>query len=247
MHICQQLGWFEQIPAIDLSKYEIFHFDVEDCQSPQRKLLYAAHILGRVAKITPSSLRSWKNTLPKGQRSMVEKRFEDYYSPTLISRELSRIRRSDDLKKTSNNLQAKILQTSTNCSIVAKYSMEEFAISLTITIPPAFPLDPVTVAGGERLGISEAKWRTWLLASQTLFNSENISIIDGLFLWKNNIYKSFAGMESCPICYCIFHPSDRSLPGPSCKTCKNKYHATCLYKWFKSGGNATCPMCRSVF
>jgi hypothetical protein len=45
----------------------------------------------------------------------------------------------------------------------------------------------------------------------------------------------------------IISMNDRSLPSRACPTCKNKYHANCLFTWFKSSNSSTCPMCRSLF
>lgn len=195
----------------------------------------------------PSYLRSWVTTLSKKDQPVLDKYFGQHFSPSLILRELQRIKRSKDFGNSSSALQIKVLQTSTNCSVSAIFAIEEFKLSIHITIPSTFPLSSSDISGGERLGISESKWRSWLLATQLFFKSENINILEGIMLWRQNVEKSFEGMEPCPICYSIFHPSDRSLPGPSCKTCRNKYHPSCLYKWFKSSGNATCAMCRAVF
>jgi hypothetical protein len=241
------LLWDSEI-CYDLSKLEVFSFNIENSVDWHADLiLYSAHIVSRLAKTLPSSLRQWKSSLTRRDQYLLEKHFSAHFSPALISRELLRIKRSKEINDKLSNLSVQIIQTSTNCLISAKYSIEDISITLEITVPPSFPLLPVSVAGGEKHGISEVKWRSWILASHTLFNSENISIIDGIILWKSNVEKSFQGTEACPICYCVFHPSDRSLPSPSCKTCHNKYHSSCLYKWFKSGGNATCPMCRALF
>jgi len=150
-------------------------------------------------------------------------------------------------KNSKTDLDLRVLQTSTHCAVKASYALEDLSVNINLTVPSSFPMEPVEVNGGDRLGISESKWRSWILSCQTVLKSDTISILDGLLLWMSNVEKSLDGVEPCPVCYCIFHAADRSLPGPSCKTCKNRYHPSCLYKWFKTGGNATCPMCRSVF
>lgn len=172
--------------------------------------------------------------------------FKQYMSPVLTERELSRLRRHAKMNP-KDQLGIKVLQTSTNCEVQARYAVEDLSVQLSLTVPDSFPLKPIDVIGGQRLGISETKWRSWILSCQSVFKSDTINILDGLVLWKQNVEKSLEGMEPCPICYCIFHAADKTLPGPSCKTCNNKYHPSCLYKWFKSSGNATCPMCRAVF
>lgn len=49
-------------------------------------------------------------------------------------------------------------------------------------------------------------------------------------MFKRNVTMHFEGIEDCTICYSIVSVTDRSLPSKQCRTCKNKYHASCLYK-----------------
>ena len=59
----------------------------------------------------------------------------------------------------------------------------------------------------------------------------------------------------------IISVMDGSLPKKPCKTCKNRFHAGCLYKvctiifvgdcaeidpqWFNTSHSSSCPLCRS--
>jgi len=79
----------------------------------------------------------------------------------------------------------------------------------------------------------------------TLFLTQDGSILDAVLLWKQNLDRYFEGVECCPICYSVFHISDYSLPGMTCKTCHNKFHSACLYKWIRVSHDSTCPLCRS--
>jgi hypothetical protein len=54
-------------------------------------------------------------------------------------------------------------------------------------------------------------------------------------------------VEECPICYQIVHGTTRQLPRLACRTCNNKFHAACLYKWFSSSQKSTCPLCQTTF
>ena len=73
------------------------------------------------------------------------------------------------------------------------------------------------------------------------------SISDALLQWKANVDKVFEGVEECPICYMIVHASTGHLPKLECKTCHNKFHSACLYKWFSQSQKSTCPLCQSAF
>ena len=121
-------------------------------------------------------------------------------------------------------------------------------VEIIIRFPILYPLLPIIVQGGQRIGVSEPVWRKWLFSSQALLSSQHgSSLLDGLMLWEQNTRKRFEGSSECAICYCILQVVDLSLPTHPCKTCKNKFHSICLYKWFKSSGNSTCPLCRSIF
>jgi E3 ubiquitin-protein ligase DOA10 len=43
------------------------------------------------------------------------------------------------------------------------------------------------------------------------------------------------------------HGSSHQLPKLACRTCKKKFHSACLYKWFSTSNNSTCPLCRNLF
>ncbi len=210
------------------------------------ELVYSAHILSRMIKCYPNSLRTYVSRLRRDEQELIDKHFGEYLAPIYIARELSRIKRYNSSSR-QDSLKLKVLQSSTSCSASACYTLEDISVDITFQIPLNFPLKPVEIIGGKRLGISESKWRSWLLTCQSVFKSDSINILDGVLIWKQNVEKSLEGIEPCPICYCVFHAADKTLPGPTCKTCKNKYHPSCLYKWFKSSGNSTCPMCRAVF
>jgi hypothetical protein len=244
-----EIGWDTDTPE-DLSKVEFTIVEFDSSVSPN---VYAANLLFRCLKAFPSAVRSWYDGLSKESSLKTIKYIRGvlylpcfrycslFMSPLLIERELFRVR-----KGSNNQLNMRVEQTSTSCTVNVQYMLEEFSFSLQLSIPSEYPLKPVKLAGGERLGISEAKWRSWLLSVQTLLN-QNLAIVQVLQQWKVNAEKTLGGVEPCAICYCVLQPGDKSLPGPSCKTCHNKFHSACLYRWFKTSGQATCPMCRALF
>jgi len=81
----------------------------------------------------------------------------------------------------------------------------------------------------------------------TLLITQDGSIIDAILLWKRSLDSHFDGVECCPICYAVFHASNYSLPRLACKTCKNKFHHACMYKWFQTSHKSTCPLCQTPF
>lgn len=241
-YLCKCLRWDTESP-IDLNRMEITVLALED-DSLGDLVPYTANVLFRSFKTFPITIRSWYDELPKEWSSRILRYTAQFLSPLLIDRELARIR-----KASLDPIKLRIIQSSTTCAIQVNYHLEEFQLSYALTIPLSYPLKPVTVQGSDqqqRLGISAGKWRTWLLSVQSLL-AQNLAIIDAIRQWKANAEKVLQGVEPCSVCYCVLQPSDRSLPGPSCKTCRNRFHSMCLYRWFKTSGQATCPMCRSLF
>ena len=64
---------------------------------------------------------------------------------------------------------------------------------------------------------------------------------------ENNLDKEFEGIEECPICYYIVHSSTKELPKLPCKTCKHKFHCSCIHRWFNTSNKSECPVCKSQF
>lgn len=120
-------------------------------------------------------------------------------------------------------------------------------ILVSIRIPHSYPLQSVKIEYSQKMGVSENVLRKWLLSMTTLLLTQDGSILDAVLLWKTNLDKHFEGVEVCPICYSLFHVSNHSLPNLACKTCKNKFHSACLYKWIKVSHKNDCPLCKTPF
>ena len=166
-------------------------------------------------------------------------------------REIERIKRQPKISfESSLEITLKPILTSTTKLVNLRVRfVDEITLSIDLHLPAFFPLEPVRVEGRDKSGLAESKWKAALLSLQTLLRCPTFSgnLVEIIKRWQANALKLFQGLEECAVCYCVLHPSDKSLPGPACKQCKHKFHATCLYKWFKSSGNATCPLCRALF
>lgn len=90
---------------------------------------------------------------------------------------------------------------------------------------------------------------TFIVPRSNSSTLQNGRIVDGLGLFKKNVSLHFEGQVECAICYsCVQFPvstvtkvwlaslfsvisvTDGSLPKKPCKTCKNRFHAGCLFK-----------------
>ncbi|TPX38741.1 hypothetical protein SeLEV6574_g07659 [Synchytrium endobioticum] len=242
------LGLGVQSKPFDLSKWDVQSMDISefDFRSEVAFPLAAGHLYWRALRATPSLVRSWWSESKKRQLTLaVETYTQTYFSPLLISREIATVARAD--KSQFDNMHIK---ASTKTSeISATYTVEDSGLEMIIRLPSSFPLKQVEVDSGPggRAGVTDAKWRSWLLSASAVMFAQNGSVLDAVSVFKKTISAHFEGIEDCAICYSLIGPLDRTLPSKKCKTCKHVFHASCLFKWFKTSTQSTCPLCRSLF
>ncbi|RHY26704.1 hypothetical protein DYB32_007358 [Aphanomyces invadans] len=131
--------------------------------------------------------------------------------------------------------------------ITTTYLKDECTLEMVIRVPASYPLRSVEVECTKRIGISEERWRRWVLQILKVTTSQDGSLLDAVLLWKSNVDKEFDGVEPCPICFSILNPKTMGLPNLQCRTCSNKYHNSCLYKWFNQSSKNKCPICQQPF
>ncbi|KAG9326507.1 hypothetical protein KVV02_007656 [Mortierella alpina] len=255
----------QSMEPFDMSRWDITDYQVTgfDLSSPEIGFpLLAGHLYYTCLANVPSLVRIWWTECKLRQLSIaVESLTEKYFSPLLIVRELNSLAKaqqapaqggqaaaaaalsgvSDDL----NQLQIKTSKATSEVS--ASFQIDEATMEIVIRLPANFPLRQVEVEGLQRVGVKEARWRAWLLAVAGVIAAQNGSLIDALSLFRRNVGLHFEGVEDCTICYSIVSVQDRSLPNKTCKTCKHRFHASCLYKWFRTSNSSSCPLCRTLW
>ncbi|CDO92326.1 unnamed protein product [Kluyveromyces dobzhanskii CBS 2104] len=188
----------------------------------------------------------WNNIKNRAFKETVSNFVTRNISPTLISNELDETDEAlNKFDKEELNLTVKVNRN--NNEIKASYLIDEQKLEVAFKLPTNYPLQNVQVHGVSRVGITEQQWKSWIISTQRIISNMNGSVVDSLELLSKNVKLQFSGFEECAICYYILHAIDRKLPTKICPTCSNRFHGACLYKWFKSSGNNTCPMCRGEF
>ncbi|KAJ7997588.1 hypothetical protein DPEC_G00230570 [Dallia pectoralis] len=190
----------------------------------------------------PAMVRLWWTSQEKRISHVVDKFTGRYVSSVLSTQEISSVHTST-LTFDSMTVKAR----SAAREVIATYSVDDIFIELVIQLPQNYPLGSMVVESGRRVGVAVQQWRNWMLQLSTYLTHQNGSIMEGLSLWKTNVDKRFEGVEDCTICFSVIHGSNYSLPKKTCRTCKKKFHAACLYKWFTSSNKSTCPLCRETF
>lgn len=210
--------------------------------------LIALHVFFSMACHMPVTVRKWyNNNSNKKLCNLVNEYTVRHISQVICSLEMETVQakcqeRADEDK--SNNL---IIRARPNArEVFAIYTRDEFKLELTIKLPLNYPLGAVQIDGGKRVGVTDVKWRGWLLQLTRFLAHQNGPLLDGIDLWRRNIDKRFEGVEKCMICFSILH-SNYQLPKKRCQTCDKMFHNLCIYKWFESSGNSTCPLCRNIW
>jgi hypothetical protein len=231
---------------LDIWAVDDFFIDHFEPESVLGLRLLAAHIYHRALLTVPALIRAWISDCSDRQLlSRVVDYTASYFSPGIIRAELAQVRQADPASElhTTENLVIKVSPSAGE--VTASYTVDDQVLELSLRLPNDWPLHRLDIRDTKMVGVSEDKWRAWVLGVQQIVWQQNGRIVDGLTLFTKNVTLHFAGQVECAICYSIISVMDSSLPQKPCKTCKNRFHASCLYKWFKSSHSSSCPLCRS--
>ncbi|XP_052810138.1 E3 ubiquitin-protein ligase listerin-like [Mya arenaria] len=250
-------GYLQERGYVDTLMYSLFRLMPNN---PQRmfQLPYSTHVkepgscagvqhlacdvYSQLLTTIPAMARTWWKSQDRKSSAYVDMFTSKHVSPLLCTREISSVQ-TTDVQLVNMSIKAR----PTTREVIAVYSFEEVSVDMVISLPQNYPLGNISVTSEKRVGVSGPQWEKWLLQLNIFLQHQNGNIIDGLKLWKNNIDKRFEGVDECMICFYVLHGTNFQLPRITCRTCKKKFHSACLYKWFNTSHNCTCPLCRNVF
>ncbi|CAG8923018.1 unnamed protein product [Penicillium salamii] len=234
---------------IDASKFEIRSFEPDQSESPEKETQWLlVHLYYLCLRYSANMTKNWWIDTKKRVKGPVEAWSEKYISPVVAQDALQGV---IDWASTldpneERGLQVKISQKTGE--IIASITVDEESppVSISITLPPAYPLSPALVVGRSRVLVDEKKWKSWLLTIQGVIMFANGNLVDGLLAFRRNVQGALKGHSECAICYSVIS-TDMQTPNKRCATCKNCFHSVCLFRWFKSSNQSTCPLCRNNF
>ncbi|KAK8091176.1 hypothetical protein PG994_000681 [Apiospora phragmitis] len=235
----------ENLTAEHITSYDIKLAETEMEEKNMQWLL--VHLFYLVLKYVPGLFKAWYiDCRSKQTKIAVESWVAKYFSPIIVSETLEDVTKWAETQEAPADDEKELIVRVSRAAkeISVGYEVDEHEASIAIRVPPAFPLDGVVVIGVNRLAVSEKKWQAWILATQGVITFSGGSIVDGLLAFKRNVNGAMKGQTECAICYSIIS-SDKRIPDKACGTCKNLFHRSCLYKWFRSSNQNTCPLCRN--
>ncbi|ELU39991.1 hypothetical protein AG1IA_05974 [Rhizoctonia solani AG-1 IA] len=193
----------------------------------------AAHIYFKSLKFIPALIRAWYSECQDRQLcASVSAYTRNYFSPTLINQELAHFRASAASASeilVDDTFTVKVAPSVNEIS--ASYAVDEQeSFEVAIRLPNEYPLRAAEVKDVRGVAGMENRRRAWLFGVQNM--AQQGLIYDGLVMYKKNILTSALFVS-------LISVTDRTLPTKPCRTCKNLFHASCLYKlnrgWLREG------------
>jgi E3 ubiquitin-protein ligase listerin len=252
----------------DIRAYDL---KLADSESDERNMQWLLiHLYYLVLKHIPGLFKAWFiDCRSKQTKIAVESWMAKYFSPLIISDLMDDVAKWADMQEPPADDEKELMVKVSRAAkeVTAGYEVDELQATIAIKVPPAYPVEGVSVIGVNRVAVNEKKWQSWIMATQGIITfsvsyghprthpsgraigrltskPKGGSIIDGLSAFRRNVVGALKGQSECAICYSIIS-SDKKMPDKRCSTCKNLFHRTCLYKWFQSSNQNTCPLCRN--
>lgn len=231
----------------DLSKVKRDTLDTGFSDGQGELIAYASHLYFLALTHIPVLVRQWwLDCQDRSLTAAVENLTVKYYSAALIQNDVQSLQ-SDQSKSLLQDDKLSVKINNAGRDILTTYEIDDQKMEMAIRLPANYPLRRVAVEGLQRVGVKDAQWRAWLLGSQAVLTAQNGSVVDAISLFQRNVSLHFEGVADCNICFSILSVQDKSLPSKKCQTCKNLFHSSCLFKWFKSSSASRCPLCRTSF
>lgn len=245
--LCEKLRIASGRP-IDASKFDIKNYNAELSESDDQSLQWLSiHVYYLLLMYVPHLVKDWYLEQKNRIKLPLETWTQKYMSPLIISSSLAAVEdwssaQRAELSEEDRPVQTKVTLTEVVASI--PIDPESPAICLSVSLPPAYPLEPPSVKSRTRVGVSENKWESWLRTFSVIIFSQGI--VEGLVAFRRNVMGALKGQSECAICYSIIG-TDMQTPSKKCQTCKNWFHGSCLFRWFRSSNSSSCPLCRNNF
>lgn len=243
---------------LNLDKEKIGSEHIADCdvglanaETNERSMHWLlAHLYYLTLKHIPGLFKAWYTSCRSKQtRIAVESWTSKYFSPLIVADTLDKVQAWADSQGAGagggdddKELLVKVSKAARE--VTAGYEVDEAQAAIVIRVPVDYPIGAVSVAGLHRLAVTERKWQSWIMTTQGVIAFSNGSIVDGLQVFRRNVAGALRRQSECAICYSIIS-ADRRMPDKRCATCKNLFHRSCLYRWFQSSNQNTCPLCRN--
>lgn len=209
-----------------------------------------AYVLFRTIVTFPALVRKWwSSDCERWLSTGIFKFVEEQASGRIVQREVGLLLangKGPDCPWGGGEDEIVVRGSAVTREVTAHYFKDDCTLEVLLRLPLAYPLRNVEVECTRSLGVSADKWNRWQLQIVTLLSMRDGSVVDAVALWVRNLQKEFEGMNPCPICMSIIEARNLSLPERECRTCHNKFHNSCILKWFATSGKNRCVLCQQA-
>lgn len=235
-----------------LTSDEIRNYDMKIADSlPDEKNMHwlLVHVFYLTLKFAPGLFKLWfLDCRSKQTKIAIEPWMSKYFSPLIVHDAIADVEKWSKSQEVDPDEKELIIKVHYNTrEIFAAYPIDDDGddqqASILVKIKPNYPLEYVDITGLNRVGCSERTWLSWLRITKGIITISNGAVIDGLSTFRRNVVGALKGHVECAVCY-SFIAVDKKMPDKKCPTCKNLFHRDCLFKWFNSANQNTCPLCR---
>ena len=218
---------------LDASKLNIMEYDLNMSESDEHDIRWlSVHLYYLCLSYVPSLVKDWFLQQKNRIKTPLETWTQKHITPLIVSSSLVTVTDwSSSQDKDDRPVEIKASPRGSEVVASIQVDPESPPISLSISLPSAYPLESPVVTSRNRVGVSEKNWQSWLRTFQIIIFSSG-SIIEGLVAFRRNVQGALKGQSECAICYSIIG-TDMQTPSKKCGTCKNMFHGVCLFKWFK--------------
>ena len=139
--------------------------------------LLAAHLYYRALRVVPALIRSWLVDCRDRQLSSTVTTYTStHFSPALLQAELAQVRDPVAAAELSDeNMKVKV--ASAVHEITAVYLVDEQELEIRLKLPADWPLHSIEIKDSKRVGVTEDRWRSWILGVQQILTFRVRSVI----------------------------------------------------------------------
>ncbi|KAL5691112.1 hypothetical protein EMGR_007253 [Emarellia grisea] len=223
---------------VDASKFDIRSFEPDQSETQEKETQWLlVHLYFLCLKHLGNMTKNWWLDTKKRIKGPVEAWTERFISPLIIEDSLKGV---DEWMTTQDPNEERALSVKISpktAEIIASIPVDEESppVALSISLPPAYPLQPALVVGRSRVLVDERKWKSWLLTIQGVIMFSNGNLVDGLMAFRKNVQGALKGQSECAICYSVIS-TDMQTPNKRCATCKNTFHSIPNLNTLRRGG-----------
>lgn len=166
MNIILRVSYTRQ--DVDFVRAHIFL--VYSADTPVGLSLLAAHLYYKALLLVPALIRDWLADCRDRQLSLTVTNYTStYFSPAIVRAELAQVKDpslAGDLS--DENFTVKVANAVNE--VTAAFAVDEYSLELKLKLPTDFPLHTITMRDSNRIGVTEDRWRAWILGIQQILS-----------------------------------------------------------------------------